>query len=74
MYVDSSNYNPINLGISGLSGAGTYTDSIYFQAGGTAYMGLVTYTVTAFGPIGSYVQGTFTGPVASMYNVHSRGA
>lgn len=62
MGVDSAN-TYMSLAISGLSAAGTYTDSIYFEAGGTAYNGLITYTVTAFGPIGSYVQGTFTGPV-----------
>lgn len=68
MYVDSANNNPITLGISGLNAAGTYTDSIYMIAGGTEYYGLITYTVTAFGPIDSYVQGTFTGPVVTDSN------
>lgn len=67
MYVDSANNNPIDLNISGLNAAGTYTDSIYMVAGGSGYYGLITYTVTAFGPIGSYVQGTFTGPVVGTF-------
>jgi len=59
----SKSYNDyVNLNISGLTGAGVYTDSIYLDNG---YAGLITYNVTAFGPIGSYVQGTFTGPVSS---------
>jgi hypothetical protein len=72
MYVDSANNNPITLAISGLNAAGTYTDSIYMIAGGSEYYGLITYTVTAFGPINSYVQGTFTGPVVNDNNAQQQ--
>lgn len=55
----------MTLTITGLTATGTYTDSINFVAGGTGYTGFITYTVTSYGPVGSYVQGTFTGPVAT---------
>jgi hypothetical protein len=57
-----SNTSNIFLTIANLTSAGSYTDSVYLVNG---YYGPITYTVTTFGPIGSYIQGTFTGPVTS---------
>jgi hypothetical protein len=54
--------NSIYLNIANLTGAGSYNDSVYLSNG---LAGMITFTVTAFGPIGSYVQGTFTGPVST---------
>jgi len=53
--------NSVYLNIANLTAAGTYNDSVYLDNG---YAGMITFTVTTFGPIGSYVQGTFTGPVS----------
>lgn len=61
----SSGNTSLVMSIVGLTGAGSYTDSVSFTASGTIYVGPITYTVTAYGPVDSYVQGTFTGPVVT---------
>ena len=63
--VATSGSSTISLGILGLSGPGTYTDSILFNIGSTNYVGPITYNVTTYGPVNSYIQGTFTGPVVT---------
>jgi hypothetical protein len=63
--VATSGNSTISLGITGLSGPGTYTDSILFNVGSTDYIGPITYNVTAYGPVNSYIQGTFTGAVVT---------
>ena len=56
----------IDIRISQLTATGTYTnDSIYISAPTGYYTGLATSTITAFGPIDAYIQGTFTGLVAT---------
>ena len=63
--VATSGNSTISLAINGLSGPGTYTDSILFNVGSTDYVGPITYNVTTYGPVNSYIQGTFTGPVVT---------
>ena len=57
--------NGISLFIQNLQGTGTFSggiDSAWLTSFNTVtYLGAVTYTITAFGPIGSYIQGSFTG-------------
>jgi hypothetical protein len=54
-----------NIVINQLTAAGNYTnDSAYIVAPTGTYSGVVSCVVSAFGPIDSYIQGTFTGPVA----------
>jgi hypothetical protein len=52
------------LEIAQLTGTGTYTDSAYLMAN----YGVLTYTVTAFGPVDSYIEGTFTGTLVNNFN------
>jgi hypothetical protein len=63
--VATSGSSTISLAIKGLSGPGIYTDSILFNVGSTNYVGPITYNVTAYGPVNSYIQGTFTGAVVT---------
>ena len=64
--ISAANANtPITLYVSGLQGTGTFSggvDSAYiFIPGVAAYQGPVTLTVTVYGPIGGYIQGSFSG-------------
>jgi hypothetical protein len=61
-----SSSTEIDIRIGQLTATGIYTnDSIYLTVPTGAYNGLVTSTITAFGPIDAYIQGTFTGSVAT---------
>jgi hypothetical protein len=58
--------NTFDLDISQLTSTGTYANvaANVVAATGT-YTGMVSVTITTFGPIGSYIKGTFTGPVST---------
>lgn len=61
-YSSSSAY----IQISQLTATGSYTnDSIYLNTPTGGYYGVVTCTVTSFGPVSSYIEGFFSGPVLS---------
>jgi len=58
--------NTFDLDISQLTGTGTYANvSVNVVAATGTYTGTVSTTITTFGAIGSYIKGTFTGPVSS---------
>jgi hypothetical protein len=58
--------NTFDLDISQLTSTGTYGNvaANVVAATGT-YTGMVSVTITSFGAIGSYIKGTFTGPVST---------
>jgi len=70
-FTASSSPNGISLYLQGLQGTGPYSggiDSAWLSVNNTAtYYGPVTYTITAYGPIGSYIQGSFSGTVENGY-------
>lgn len=58
----------IDLRLDGVNGTGTFSgglDSVYLGIGTqeVSYVGPITYTIAAFGPIGTPIQGSFTGTV-----------
>jgi hypothetical protein len=62
----SNSYSGIYLQITQLTGVGGYTnDSVYINSPQGNYAGLVSSNISAWGPIDSYIQGTFTGPVSN---------
>jgi hypothetical protein len=65
-YISGSNVSSGALiSINQLTATGTYSnDSAYINTPQGVFTGLVTTTITAFGPIDSYVEGSFTGPIA----------
>jgi len=59
-------YSNVYLGIYQLTGIGGYTnDSIYINSPQGTFGGVVSSNISAYGPIDSYIQGTFTGPVSN---------
>jgi hypothetical protein len=58
--------NTIDLDISQLTATGTYASvAAYVVAATGTYTGTVSVTITSFGAIGSYIKGSFTGPVST---------
>jgi hypothetical protein len=58
--------NTFDLDISQLTSTGTYANvAAYVVAATGTYTGTVSVTITSFGAIGSYIKGSFTGPVST---------
>jgi hypothetical protein len=54
----------IEMFLGDLIAPGNYSggfDSCYLNVGNTSFYGPVSYTISAYGPIGAYLQGSFTG-------------
>jgi hypothetical protein len=60
----------IYLSIQGMNGLGGYSggaDSAFVTLSGTSYIGPVSYNISSYGPIGSYLQGSFSGTLENGY-------
>jgi protocatechuate 3,4-dioxygenase beta subunit len=71
----TGNLPNIYLSIQGMNGIGGYSggiDSAFVGLSGANYMGPVTYNVTSYGPVASYIQGSFTGTLTNYVNAQDQ--
>jgi hypothetical protein len=72
----SSSVN-INLMIQGMIGPGGYSggmDSVYLSVPTGFYYGPIAYNISSYGPIASYIQGSFTGTMTNESNAQDQEA